>query len=175
MPEDERKWRRRQNYQVLLDAGHGSCVLRYPETARMVEEALLHFDGQRYRLLAWVIMPNHVHVLIEPLPGFDVGRIVQSWKSFTARRINAWLAGPSDGPECRAGARRSQGRQSMNGRFRSLWQRDYWDRYIRNERHLQTAIRYIEGNPVAAGLVGAAENWRWGSARSRPERTSAEQ
>jgi REP element-mobilizing transposase RayT len=132
-----------------------------------VEGALLHFDGERYRLLAWVIMPNHVHVLVEPLSGFSVARLVQSWKSFTARRINLLLADGSEGPECRAGARRSQGRPSRGWRSRALWQRDYWDRFIRNERHLLTAIRYIEENPVTAGLAAAAEGWSWGSARRR--------
>jgi len=162
MPDDEKKRQRRQRYQTLLDAGHGSCVLRKPEAAKVVEGALLHFDGERYRLLAWVIMPNHVHVLVEPLPGFSVARIVQSWKSFTARRINSLVADGSEDPECRAGARRSQDRRS-----RALWQRDYWDRFIRNERHLLTAIRYIEENPVVAGLAGAAEDWPWGSTRRR--------
>jgi REP element-mobilizing transposase RayT len=114
-----------------------------------------------------VIMPNHVHVLVEPLPDFSVGQLVQSWKSFTARRINLLMADEPEGPECRAGARRSQGRPSRGRRSRALWQRDYWDRFIRNERHLLTAIRYIEENPVAAGLAGAAEGWPWGSACRR--------
>jgi len=52
--------------------GHGSCVLREPEVARMVEGAFQFFDGQRYRLLAWVVMPNHVHVLLEQMPGWTV-------------------------------------------------------------------------------------------------------
>jgi REP element-mobilizing transposase RayT len=167
MPDDEKKRQRRQRYQTLLDAGHGSCVLRKPKAAKIVEGGLLHFDGERYRLLAWVIMPNHVHVLVEPLPGFSVARLVQSWKSFTARRINLMMADGSEGPECRAGARRSQDRQSQVRRSRALWQRDYWDRFIRNERHLLTAIRYIEENPVTAGLAAAAEGWSWGSARRR--------
>ena len=182
MPDDEKKEQRRQRYQTLLDAGHGSCVLRRPEAAKVVESALLHFDGERYRLLAWVIMPNHVHVLVETLPGFSVARIVQSWKSFTARRINSLMGDGSKGPECRAGARRSQDRPSrgrplqdrplqdrppQGQRSRAFWQRDYWDRFIRNERHLLTAIRYIEENPLAAGLAGAAEDWPWGSARHR--------
>jgi putative transposase len=162
MADDEKKQQRRQRYQALLDAGHGDCVLRKAEAAKVIEGALLHFDDERYRLLAWVIMPNHVHVLVEPLRGFSVARIVQSWKSFTARRINVLMADEPEDPECRAGARRSQ-----DWRSRAFWQRDYWDRFIRNERHLMTAIRYIEENPVAAGLAGAAGDWPWGSARRR--------
>ena len=110
MQDDEQKLRRRERYQSLLDAGHGSCALRTPEAARIVEGALLHFDGERYRLLAWVIMPNHVHVLVEPLQGISVARLVQSWKSFTARRINRLLADGSESPECRALARHLKSR-----------------------------------------------------------------
>ena len=167
VPDDERKRQKRQRYQAMLDAGHGDCVLHQPEMAKTVEGALLHFDGERYRLLAWVIMPNHVHVLVEPLPEFSVARIVQSLKSWTARRINLMMADDPEDQECRAGARRSQGRRSQGRRSRALWQRDYWDRFIRNERHLLTAIQYIEENPVTAGLAGAAEAWPWGSARHR--------
>jgi len=131
MPEGQQKRQRRERYQALLDAGHGSCVLGEAEPARLVQDALLHFDGERYRLLAWVVMPNHVHVLIEPASGCRVAKIVQSWKSFTGRRIGEWVregdpgtgeAGPAEPgtaelqlgkPEnCRAGARRSQGRRS---------------------------------------------------------------
>jgi len=193
MPEGERKRQRRERYQALLDAGHGSCVLGEAEPARLVQDALLHFDGERYRLLAWVVMPNHVHVLIEPASGCRVAKIVQSWKSFTGRRIGEWVrkreGDPGTGepgtadpgtaelqlgkPEnCRAGARRSQahrsgGQHSQAHRSRGVWQRDYWDRYIRNDRHLAAARRYIEENPVAAGLVAAPEEWLWGSARWR--------
>lgn len=47
---------------------------------------------------------------------------------------------------------------------RSLWMRDYWDRFIRDEQHLETAIHYIHQNPVKAGLCQSAETWRWSSA-----------
>jgi putative transposase len=197
MPENERKQQRREKYETFLDAGNGSCVLREPEAAEIVQDALFRFDGERYRLVAWVIMPNHVHVLLEVLPGFLLARVVQSWKSFTARRINAWL----EDARRRAGARGSQedagrlggvrGSQEEEGRgagvrrFREeegrragagrsqdggtggLWQRDYWDRFIRDGGHLLAAIRYIEGNPVKAGLVEREEDWPWGSASAR--------
>jgi len=70
-----------------FDAGHGSCFLRKPAIAGMVQESLLTFDSQRYRLLAWVVMPNHVHVLFQPMNGWTVAKIVAAWKKFTARKI----------------------------------------------------------------------------------------
>jgi REP element-mobilizing transposase RayT len=115
---------------AFLDAGAGNCWLKLSEIAAVVQDALLHFDGERYRLLAWTVMPNHVHVLIEPLGNYAVGEVVSSWKRFSARMANRAL-----------------------GRSGSFWQDDYWDTYIRNERHLASTIAYIENNPVKAGLV----------------------
>jgi len=132
----------RARLQAYLDAGYGACWLTSPDVARLVEETLLLFDGERYRLLAWVIMPNHVHTLIETLPGCPLDKVIHSWKSFTSSRANALL-----------------------GRKGAFWHRDYYDRYIRNERHLELAVRYIHANPVKAGLVERAEQWPFGSAR----------
>ena len=64
--------------------GHGACWLKDARVAEVVRDALLHFDGERYRLPAWVIMPNHVHAVIEILPGFPLDGVIHSWKSFTA-------------------------------------------------------------------------------------------
>lgn len=133
---------RRRSIATFLDAGYGACHLAAPDVAAQVEHALLFGDGDRYRLLAWVIMPNHVHVLIEPkipLPG-----IVHSWKSFTAKAINRVLG--------------------LQGR---LWQPDYYDRFIREDGHLHTVITYIEDNPVNAGLCRSAEEWQFSSAKWR--------
>jgi REP element-mobilizing transposase RayT len=129
---------------ALLDACSGACWLKDPAIAQIVEDALLHFDGQRYRLVAWTIMPNHVHVVIELLSEYQLGEIVSSWKRFSARMANRHL--------------------SCAGAF---WQDDYWDTYIRNDRHLESTIAYVENNAVKAGLVDAPESWRWGSARFR--------
>jgi putative transposase len=96
-----------------LDTGLGACWLRRPEVASLVEGALLHFDRERYRLLAWCLMPNHVHVVIEMLDGHSLSEIVGTWKSFTAKRANAQL-----------------------GRSGSFWHADYFDRYMRDEGHL---------------------------------------
>ena len=125
------------------DAGHGACHLRRPDIAALVQSALLYGDGDRYRLIDWCVMPNHVHVLIEPL-GSSLPTIVQGWKSVTARRANRLL-------------RRS-------GQF---WMRDYHDRYIRDPRHLHAARRYIWLNPVTAGLCREPAEWPWSSARLR--------
>ena len=133
---------RRHRLESLLDNGRGACVLKDPRAARIVEDALLYLDGQRYRLLAWVVMPNHVHVLIEIIEGYSLSRILQSWKVRTARECNRALG--------------------TSGRF---WEPEYYDRYIRNERHLQNAILYIHSNPVVAGLVSEPQLWPFGSAR----------
>jgi len=135
---------RRQRLEALLAAGHGACWLGQPEIAKLVEDALRHFDGQRYRLLAWCVMPNHVHVLIGTLEGFPLGDVVQSWKSFTAQAINRQL-----------------------GREGVVWYPDYFDRFIRDDRHLRAVVDYIESNPVAAGLVERAESWSFSSAAEK--------
>jgi putative transposase len=138
----------RKRIEDYLDAGHGSCILRESEVAECIVDTWLHFDGTRYRLLEWVAMPNHCHVLIEPLPGIALGTIVLSWKNFTARFINRFVG------------RRRVGAQ-VEGR---VWQREYWDRYIRNDQHLAAARHYIRMNPVKAGLVEHPQDWPWGSA-----------
>ncbi len=72
----------------LLDKCTGECLLRDERTAKIVADALLHFDGVRYLLLAWCIMPNHVHVILQQRAGWGLAKILQSWKTFTARKIN---------------------------------------------------------------------------------------
>ena len=127
------------------DAGHGACHLRRPDVAELMQSALLYGDGDRYRLIDWCVMPNHVHVLIEPLRR-SLPAIVQGWKSVTARRANRLL-----------------------GRTGPLWMRDYYDRYIRDSRHLYRVRRYIWFNPVTAGLCREPADWPWSSARLRSE------
>jgi REP element-mobilizing transposase RayT len=148
-PAEKRDAERRKRVEAGIDAGHGSCVLRKPAIAKMVQETLLAFDSQRYRLIAWVVMPNHVHALFQPMNGWTVAKIVASWKKFTARRI---CPGNANLP---IGGSRSDS---------PVWHREYWDRYIRNQRHFNQAIEYIHQNPVKAGLVATAESWRWCSA-----------
>ena len=126
----------------LLDAGHGACWLKQPAVANIVEGALLHGDVQHYRLLVWCVMPNHVHVLIETRESYQLSKVVQGWKSFTARLINRHL-----------------------GRTGTMWMRDYFDRYIRDDHHLAAAIAYIHDNPLKAGLVANGQDWQHSSAR----------
>ncbi len=75
----------------LLAAGHGECWLARPEIARLVRDALSHFAEERYEILAWCVMPNHVHVVLTVLPGHMLGRILHSWKSYTAHEANRML------------------------------------------------------------------------------------
>jgi REP element-mobilizing transposase RayT len=136
-PDDEPRYRRR--VEAYLDAGHGCCCLTQPVIAQDIIDTWRRFDGERYRLCAWVIMPNHVHVVITVMPGHTLGSIVQSWKSWTGKRIKALTGSIS-------------------------WQRDYWDRYIRDESHFRQTVAYIHENPVKAGLVRHAHDWPWSSA-----------
>lgn len=126
-----------------LDKGIGECHLRKPEIARLVQDSLLHFDGKRYRLLSWVIMPNHVHFLLKPLAGHKLSAIMHSIKGYTASKANKLL--------------------SRTGQF---WQEDYFDRFIRNYEHFDNTINYIELNPVKAGLCKKITDWEFGSGKS---------
>jgi len=145
-------WRdaeRRRRIEDWIDAGHGCCLLREPEAARLVQDSLLHFDAERYRLLAWVVMPNHVHALFQCIEGWTVSKIVSSWKSFTGRRLAASF------PPIRLEGER-------------VWHREYWDRFVRDAGHFLDAKRYIHENPVMAGLVTHAVEWEWSSAWVHP-------
>ena len=128
-----------------LDRGRGACELGDPRAASVVEENWQYLDGKEYRLLAWVVMPNHVHVLVEVWQT-PLAELVKNWKGFSARRINELL-----------------------GRNGELWQEDYWDRYIRDEAHYRKVMHYIEHNPVKAGRVNSPEQWPFSSARFRED------
>ena len=77
--------------QRWLDAGDGSCVLRELRPRLIVRDAVHHFEGKRYRLGSFAIAGNHVHALVLPLAGIDLSKILHSWKSFTANKINKAL------------------------------------------------------------------------------------
>jgi primosomal protein N' (replication factor Y) (superfamily II helicase) len=113
----------------LLDAGYGSCVLARIEIASIVEQALLHFDGERYQLGDYVIMPNHVHVLVRPNSHDTLESILHSWKSFTAKQANAVL--------------------NTGGVF---WRSEYFDHLVRSQAQYEKFHSYIAENPVQARL-----------------------
>jgi putative DNA methylase len=139
LPEAEAFAKRRVRIESALDSGHGGAALQDPVIGELVENALLFFDAERYRLHAWVIMPNHVHVLITPL-GHSLSSITHSWKSFSAKKANALL-----------------------GRTGAFWAKEYFDRAIRDEAHFANAIAYFAMNPVKARLCKEPQDWRFSS------------
>ncbi len=168
LPESEQDPERRKKMEHWLDAGMGCCALKHPKVAAVVQEAFLKFDGERYKLIAWCIMPNHVHVLIEPR--IQLGKIVQSWKSFTgrwaiARNEELGLGIPSVELELDSPREKESVELELNTPRQKFWMRDYWDRFIRNEEHLYNVIKYIHENPVKAGLCREPNEWGWSSAR----------
>ena len=136
---------RRRRLESYLDRGMGECWLRQPAIAEQTEDALQFFDGERYRLAAWVVMPNHLHVLVE-IWDVPMGEVIKSWKDFVCKKANKLLK--------RQGA---------------FWEREYLDTAIEDEKHRQTAVRYIENNPTKARLVLDPKQWPWSSARFRDE------
>src|SRR5262249_1547529 len=106
----------------------GSCALRDPVIAEMVQSTLLYFDTERYCLHAWTVMPNHVHVVVTPLAPHTPGRILHTWKSFTAKQANGMLN--------RAGA---------------FWETESFDHAIRSADGFERFVHYIEQNAVVAG------------------------
>ncbi len=135
---------RRRRVEAALDAGHGESFLADPLIGRIVEDAILHFDGERCRLHAWCVMPTHVHVLTTPLAGQSLSALAHAWKSFTAHAINK--------------ARGTSGR---------VWAEEYFDRVIRDEAHFEACKNYIENNPVKAGLCAEPLAWPFSSAAPR--------
>lgn len=117
-----------------LDSGFGTCLLKDPALAAIVQNALLHFHDERYHLHAWSVMPNHVHAVVQPNDEYDLSNITHSWKSYTSHTVNQLLH--------RTGA---------------LWHKESFDRILRNHDEYLRTIEYVINNPVAAGL----ENWKF--------------
>jgi putative transposase len=126
--------------------GSGPAWLAHPKIAATVVEALLHGQNSRqfYDLFSWVVMPDHMHMVI--LPRCPLPEIMRWLKAATANRANHLLG------------RRGQ----------AFWQREYFDRWIRSDEQLQSAIAYVEDNPVRKGLAASAEEWPWSSAYKAP-------
>lgn len=126
-----------ERYEQLLHAGSGSCVLRDPLNAETVRAALRFFDGQRYVLDEYTVMPNHVHVLVQPLSGHGLADILHSWKSYTANQLNRRL-----------------------GRNGQLWQHESYDHIVRSEPAMEAIRRYIRENPKVAGASSSRPRTR---------------
>ena len=126
--------------EILADRGYGSCMLADPRVGKRVQECLLFPHGKSYTLHAWVIMPNHIHLLVTLLEGERLETVIQRIKSASAHFANQIL--------------------DRNGKF---WAKEYFDRYIRDSRHFAQAVNYIAQNPVKAGLSRTAETWRLSS------------
>jgi hypothetical protein len=123
LPEEERNSFHREftaRFHELLDAGHGECILGRPELAVIVSELLISGHGVFYHLDSWVIMPNHLHALVEPMETQTLGEIVKRWKGGSARKINL-----------------------AYGRRGSLWQAEAFDHIVRSEAQLEHFRRYI--------------------------------
>jgi len=133
-------------------AQFGPKHLEQASVAQIVVGSLLHFAGSRYELPAFVVMPNHVHLLIQPLPRdedrqpWGLNEMMHSIKSFSANAANQMLK--------RSGA---------------FWQREYYDHLVRDERERAFYWSYVVNNPVAAGLVEEPDRWAWSSVTALPE------
>jgi len=118
-----------QRWHDELDECHGECVLRRVELAHIVADSLKHFDGDRYELTDFVVMPNHVHLLAAFRDADQMLEQCRSWKHFTAARINRRL--------------------KRKGRF---WQQDGFDHLVRSAEQFEHLRRYIAENPMKARL-----------------------
>jgi REP element-mobilizing transposase RayT len=140
--EDETNREFRRQVERYLDQGHGACHLRRPDVAELVASALQYFDGERYLLDDWVVMPNHVHAVLWPMPNPLLGEILKSWKQYTSRRARLLVG---------LGGER-------------FWQVESYDHWIRSDDEQARICRYIRSNPVTARLCAQPEDWRWSSA-----------
>lgn len=123
---------------VLDRSDHGPCYLNGPAEAAIVQASLHYADGPGYKLLAYCVMPNHVHLVVHlPVDATTpLARTLQRLKSHTARHLNRL--------------------RSDTGR---VWQRESYDHRIRNMRELAATIAYTLNNPVKAGLAADWQQW----------------
>jgi putative transposase len=133
-----------ERWETALDGGLGSCPFRTPSNARVVADSVRHFDGTRYRMHDFVVMPNHVHLLAS-FPQNDMRQQCESWKRFTGTRLNAVF--------------------SRSGRF---WASDAFDHLVRSPEQFAHFRRYIAENPKKAGLQ-AGEYVHYSESDPHPE------
>jgi putative transposase len=127
---------------AYLDAGHGECWLKQPGVAALVAGALRFFEGQRYALHAWVVMPNHVHTVLHPAPPHTLSSILKSWKGYTALHANRLL----------------------NRTGTTFWQNESYDHCCRDDQDRARCCAYTTMNPATARLCTRPEDWPWSSA-----------
>jgi putative transposase len=132
---------RRRMADETLDRSRDGNLFCDATCAAAFEEQLLHFDGERYDVLAWCIMPNHIHVVMCMLGSETLGQVVRSWKVLTTSAINRHFA--TTGP---------------------VFAKDYFDRFMRNGSQTERTLFYVENNPVAAGFCVEPAQWRFSSA-----------
>ncbi len=124
-----------------LDESQGVCHLRNPDVASLVSGAIRFFNGERYELHSWVVMPNHVHAVVRPTRPHTLSAILHSWKSFAAHEIN----------------------KRLPKKIVPFWQSESYDHLIRDGEDLHRCCHYTTMNPVNAGLCNKPEHWRWSS------------
>ena len=153
---------KRTRLESYLDRGLGTCQLRAAWIACLAEESLFHFHGRQCEVLAWCVMPNDVHVLVQ-VWNKPLWRLVRSWKTHVALKATA------SGSERRIPIRRDEPGSASTPNWSSAlhWQREYWDTFMRDDDQEQRAVRYIENNPVMAGLCRLQVEWAFSSARFR--------
>jgi REP element-mobilizing transposase RayT len=144
MKEEPRKIWLQKRLNKYLDQGYGECLLKIPRIATEVKDCLLNLASERCKLFSWVVMPNHAHALLMRSEDDELSDLIHSLKSFTAHKANEIL-----------------------GRSGKFWFEEYFDRYIRNEKHFYDTVRYIENNPVKARLCDTPSDWPFSSARLR--------
>ena len=124
-----------------LDAGYGACHLARPEVRAIVEECLNHFDGQRYDLGGYVVMPNHVHMLIRPREGFELSEIMKGIKGVSSRKVRQTILSAS------SSIGKGQTGLSASPHF---WMDESFDHIVRSQAQFQKFQRYIAENPIQA-------------------------
>src|SRR5437773_7130034 len=128
---------KRRKLEEWLDQEHGDCWLRRHAVAEVVENVSLEANGKDFQLAAWVLTPNHVHLVVRVLD-VPLTKMIGQWKGKSSRLANLSLA--------------------RTGKF---WQHDYFDTLIRDEAHLAKAVHYTEANPTKAAFVKETRAWRW--------------
>jgi REP element-mobilizing transposase RayT len=145
IPKDiARQWKQlySKRTQAYLDAGMGACWLKRDGIGGFVAKAIRFFEGSRYDLHAWVVMPNHCHVMVTPREAWTLSSILHSWKSYTGTEANRILR--------RVGE--------------PFWQSESYDHLVRNDQEFYLICDYTINDPQSAELCAKPEDWKFSSA-----------